>query len=1275
MAKKKAKIEWKPAPIYYDMPLDATHLNAEATHEGKPIPGKFKYSHDLGKVLLPGKHRLTVTHEPEDEATYAVVEKAVEIDVWPVPTTINWSNPANIVYGTALDSTQLNATATDPQGSTVDGTFTYNPPAGTVLPAGTHTLSVSFTPDDTTCFTDAPATTTSLNVDPATPAVSVTGGTFIYDGNAHPATASATGLGWASVAGSFAFTYTQNNTQVASPTNAGKYAITASFTSDDSNYKNPPSGTGSTVINQAAPLFSGLTASQTITFGTETITVSGTLTAPTAIPMGTVSISINGTGVSQVASVSSGGSFTATLATDDVPASPTPYTITYSYPGDTNFKPKKDSSTSLTVVRTTPAFSGLTSPVMTYGTGPTILSGKITADSLIPTGLVSITLAGQTQKVPIESDGSFSASFDTSALAVSGSPYPITYSYAGDNNFGPPSDGNTNLTFRTVQITGNVTFADGGVPGVTVAATDAQATVVVPILTNGVPASATTDSNGAYTLVLPAGKQLRVGFPASTSVNGQNVFIRGPQNVYCQPYKDISLPDVVYELRGCRISGSVQRQIAGATGYEPFAGVPIELVDHANQAILDHQNSDAQGNFCFLAKKSGTFTLRFAEMIVESDVLTAADDVVGVSILPDRHFELATPVTYTLELARVLGQVNDGRKGLERVSVKLFSQATKKTYTTDTDDKGYFEFPPVPPGKAQLSFPSTTTDSSGQVWELQASQPNLQSFDLAAGDLKTAALVSYQPEQHIIQWSVTVEGQPAPGKLVEVWSSDEKTVIAAQRSKNDGTVYFKLDQGGDFLVKVYPDDRVPGGVLARHVAVHSTASGSTDIPASPAAARQPGLKNGEVRESVVDLQAYPVLTEEVPAGGPAAPVAVPSAPGVAPIGQIAQNAIRDVLSWRTKPNDPKSFLMALNQSFALKDVEGHTEFTWTPRSYTVQTDLGVVTGAQASIYTRAKVALDQSVPLLDGLYPLVPNVEPEDLESIRSVVRSLLTSLVNEFGVEGGPRVPRVDELFLLLIGPGSPTDPEHAGGRLADLQNRFGLKRQFVTTIEDEQNLTNYLILVDYVTGLNQSWNAQRGFFSRNGSTGEPFFGTQLVLLSRALDVVTQSVKDAYFTLDSVFLGAAERQTIPLTFSGLKVQVPVNGSLQTFIFPPTEENPTPTSSLFVAELLDWVDRAASDELPRLVQDAGKDSISSMVDILDTLRKFAHAAVIAPFGPQPLNGLPPGYRTPRVQRALIELADQLDEAFRLASQIKSPRFPAFNNSSQGTGSGAGGRSS
>ncbi len=76
--------------------------------------------------------------------------------------TITWANPANIVYGTALSGTQLDATASVP------GTFTYTPAAGTVLAVGNNqTLSVSFTPTDTTDYSTATDTVT-INVTPAT---------------------------------------------------------------------------------------------------------------------------------------------------------------------------------------------------------------------------------------------------------------------------------------------------------------------------------------------------------------------------------------------------------------------------------------------------------------------------------------------------------------------------------------------------------------------------------------------------------------------------------------------------------------------------------------------------------------------------------------------------------------------------------------------------------------------------------------------------------------------------------------------------------------------------------------------------------------------------------------------------------------------------------------------------------------------------------------------------------------------------------------------------
>ena len=64
--------------------------------------------------------------------------------------TITWSNPADIVYGTALSATQLNATANVP------GSFLYTPAAGTVLGvADNQTLHVAFTPTDSTNYSSS----------------------------------------------------------------------------------------------------------------------------------------------------------------------------------------------------------------------------------------------------------------------------------------------------------------------------------------------------------------------------------------------------------------------------------------------------------------------------------------------------------------------------------------------------------------------------------------------------------------------------------------------------------------------------------------------------------------------------------------------------------------------------------------------------------------------------------------------------------------------------------------------------------------------------------------------------------------------------------------------------------------------------------------------------------------------------------------------------------------------------------------------------------------
>src|SRR5439155_1099453 len=125
---------------------------------------------------------LSVAFTPTDAANYTTASKTVSINVLKATPVITWAAPADIIYGTALGATQLNATAS------VAGTFVYTPPTGTVLSAGTaQTLSVSFTPTDAANYTTA-TKTVSINVLKATPVLTWTTPADIIYGTAPGAT-------------------------------------------------------------------------------------------------------------------------------------------------------------------------------------------------------------------------------------------------------------------------------------------------------------------------------------------------------------------------------------------------------------------------------------------------------------------------------------------------------------------------------------------------------------------------------------------------------------------------------------------------------------------------------------------------------------------------------------------------------------------------------------------------------------------------------------------------------------------------------------------------------------------------------------------------------------------------------------------------------------------------------------------------------------------------------------------------------------------------------
>jgi hypothetical protein len=221
-------------------------------------------------VHLTGAGLVTVQASQAGDSNYnAAPNVSQSFTVAKATPIITWSNPADIVYGTLLSGTQLNAAAN------VTGSFNYTPAAGTLLNAGSNqTLHTSFTPADT------------------------------------------------------------------------------------ANYN---SATKDVLINviRAMPQFSNLSA-PTVECGTVSINLSGKLSLGALTPTGSVTITLNS--VSQGAVIQAGGVFSSSFATASLVPANSPYSVTFSYPGDANFLPTIGTSM-VTVIDTT-------APVITLSATP-----------------------------------------------------------------------------------------------------------------------------------------------------------------------------------------------------------------------------------------------------------------------------------------------------------------------------------------------------------------------------------------------------------------------------------------------------------------------------------------------------------------------------------------------------------------------------------------------------------------------------------------------------------------------------------------------------------------------------------------------------------------------------------------------------------------------------------------------------------------------------------------------------------------------------------------
>jgi hypothetical protein len=357
-----------------------------------------------------------------------------------------------------------------------------------------------------------------------------------------------------------------------------------------------------------------------------------------------------------------------------------------------------------------------------------------------------------------------------------------------------------------------------------------------------------------------------------------------------------------------------------------------------------------------------------------------------------------------------------------------------------------------------------------------------------------------------------------------------------------------------------------------------------------------------------------------------------AAAATGPAQPIIDRQLRDILGWQPKDDDPGGFSTALARSFQAVVVEGVEHWEYAPYGSAIPAERAdsAITGAQGSIYNRALVAQKEMQALLAALFPLSPIADLEQAEASRRIIASLIDQIVSELGAEGGPTALLVDGLWAQILGvsPGQdpPTDPDSLDedSAIGAVATRFYLSRQLVNLPGEEENYTKFLSLFDYLASLYTSWKIQRPFFT--GTSGQdPYFGTQLVFINRALQIVVENIDELIGWLDGSDIGQAERQN-------MCVDLPDG------------------TSIYFQGTLDWIRNYCGEQAPALIDTAGRDgAISTYVPL------YTMGEVIENF-----KGAPPEFPSlygdsPLIQASVKSLISSLKSAAERVGRLGPPQ--------------------
>jgi hypothetical protein len=394
-------ISQAPTTTTVTCPLSVTYTGAALTPCSVTVTGanlsltpgpSYTNNTNVGTATASYTYAGDSNHEgSSDSKNFEITKANATISV--TPYNVTYDGHAHTAEGAATGVNGESLSGLDLSGTTHTNAGTYNGDGWSFTDATGNYNNASGTVNDSISQTSA--------------AITVDGYTGVYDGAAHGATGSATGV---------------NGENLNSLLNLGASFTnvpggTANWTfSGNINYA-PASGTATITISKATPVITWNNPAD-ITYGTAL--GAAQLNATASVP----------------------GSFNYSPGSGTVLSAGTGQPLLASFtPADTtNYNPASK-NVQINVLKATPSFSNLSSPFIAYGTASTALSGKLNFGSLIPTGSVAITLNGVTQNAAIQAGGNFSSAFATGALAPGA--YTIAYSYAGDGNFNSASGSGT----------------------------------------------------------------------------------------------------------------------------------------------------------------------------------------------------------------------------------------------------------------------------------------------------------------------------------------------------------------------------------------------------------------------------------------------------------------------------------------------------------------------------------------------------------------------------------------------------------------------------------------------------------------------------------------------------------------------------------------------------------------------------------------------------------------------------------------------------------------